>query len=95
MEMSGNVFEQCVGGYNFNYSSFNGLNGDGTITAAGLFNTANWPTAGGGQAGGIARGGFFASTAPNELRLSDRNWMTQNWNQVKNSAGGGRGVRIP
>jgi formylglycine-generating enzyme required for sulfatase activity len=95
MDMSGNVAEQCVGGYNFNYSSFNGLNGDGTITAAGLFNTANWPTAGGGQAGGIARGGFFASTAPNELRLSDRNWMTQNWNQVKNSAGGGRGVRIP
>ena len=95
MDMSGNVFEQCVGGYNFNYSSFNGLNGDGTITAAGLFNTANWPTAGGGQAGGIARGGSFNSGAPGELRLSDRNQMTNNFNQSKQSVVGGRGVRIP
>ena len=97
MDMSGNVAEQCVGGYNFNYSSFNGLNGDGTITAAGLFNTANWPTAGGGQAGGIARGGYFGPLTGGfgEARVSDRNWMTSNWNQTKNSAGGGRGVRIP
>ncbi|MFN5169278.1 MAG: SUMF1/EgtB/PvdO family nonheme iron enzyme [Cyclobacteriaceae bacterium] len=97
MDMSGNVAEQCVGGYNFNYSSFNGLNGDGTITAAGSFNTANWPTAGGGQAGGIARGGYFGPLTGGfgEARVSDRNWMISNWNQSRNSAGGGRGVRIP
>jgi formylglycine-generating enzyme required for sulfatase activity len=95
MEMCGNVFEQCVGGYSFNYSSFNGLNGDGTITATGLFNTANWPTAGGGQAGGIARGGSFNTGAPGELKLSDRNRMTDNFNQSKQAVVGGRGVRIP
>jgi formylglycine-generating enzyme required for sulfatase activity len=97
MEMSGNVAEQCVGGYNFSYGSFNGLNGNGAITAAGSANTANWPTAGGGQNGGVARGGYFGpmSSGIVEMRVSDRNWMTSNWNQSKNSAGGGRGVRNP
>lgn len=95
MDMSGNVFEQCVGGYNFNYSSFNGLNGDGTITAAGLFNTANWPTAGGGQGGGTVKGGSFNSGAPGDLRISDRWQMINNFNQSKQAVVGGRGVRIP
>ena len=94
MDMSGNVFEQCVGGYNFNYSSFNGLNGDGTITANGFFNTANWPINGGGQSGGIARGGSFNSGI-NDLKISDRSIMTNNFNQSKQPFVGGRGVRIP
>jgi len=98
MDMTGNVVEQCVGGYNFNYSSFNGLNGDGVIsTSNGDANTANWPVSGGGQAGGVARGGYFGpmSSGFGEARVSDRNWMTSNWNQLRNSAGGGRGVRVP
>ena len=95
MDMCGNVFEQCVGGYNFNYSSFNGLNGDGTITAAGLFDTANWPTAGGGQGGGTVKGGSFNSGAPGDLRISDRNRMVDNFNQSKQAVVGGRGVRTP
>jgi formylglycine-generating enzyme required for sulfatase activity len=94
MEMSGNVAEQCVGGDNFDYGFFNGLNGNGTITAGGTFNTANWPTAGGGNAGGIARGGHYNSGG-GELRISDRSQMTSNWNQSKNPAAGGRGVRTP
>jgi len=96
MDMSGNVFEQCVGGFNFNYGTFNALNGDGTITAAGLFNTANWPTAGGGTAGGIMRGGsFFSGTVNSDLRVSDRKNMINNNNQLKQPDVGGRGVRIP
>lgn len=95
LDMSGNVFEQCVGGFDFNYSSFNGLNGDGTITAAGLFNTANWPTAGGGQGGGIGRGGSFNSGVAVGLQLSDRGQMTINTNQTKQPIFGGRGVRVP
>jgi hypothetical protein len=97
MEMTGNVAEQCVGGYNFNYSSFNGLNGDGTLSSNGAANTLNWPTNGGGQGGGIARGGFFGPMGSGyaEGRVSDRTWMTSNWNQALNSAGGGRGVRVP
>jgi formylglycine-generating enzyme required for sulfatase activity len=94
MDMTGNVFEQCVGGYNFNFSSFNGLNGDGTISANGFFNTANWPISGGGQSGGIARGGSFNSGV-NELKISDRGTMTNNFNQSKQAVVGGRGVRIP
>ena len=95
--MTGNVAEQCVGGYNFNYSSFNGLNGDGTLSSNGAANTLNWPANGGGQGGGVARGGFFGpmTSGFGEGRVSDRNWMTSNWNQTLNSAGGGRGVRVP
>jgi formylglycine-generating enzyme required for sulfatase activity len=94
MDMSGNLMEQCVGGYNFNYGTFNGLNGDGTITPAGLFNTANWPVAGGGTGGGILRGGGFNVTIA-ELRTSDRSYRGSNVNQSRLSNVGGRGVRTP
>jgi hypothetical protein len=94
MDMSGNLFEQCVGGFNFNYGTFNGLNGDGTITSTGLFNTANWPVAGGGQAGGILRGGGYNASLP-ELRTSNRTYLTSNTNQSRLTSAGGRGVRTP
>ncbi|MFO0435368.1 MAG: hypothetical protein ACK5ZT_08985 [Sphingobacteriaceae bacterium] len=94
MDMSGNLMEQCVGGYNFNYGTFNGLNGDGTITSTGLFNTANWPVAGGGAAGGIARGGGYNASLA-ELRTSDRTYWSSNVNQSRLGTAGGRGVRTP
>ena len=92
MEMSGNVWEQCVGGYNFNYSDFTNACGDGTLTATGAANTANWPSAGGGQGGGVIRGGGFWS-APLVLRISENGQMTNNTNQGRIGAVGGRGVR--
>ena len=94
MDMSGNLMEQCVGGYNINYGTFNGLNGDGTITSTALFNTANWPVAGGGAAGGILRGGAYGSIIA-ELRTSDRSYLTSNANQSRQPYAGGRGVRTP
>jgi len=93
MEMSGNVWEQCVGGYNFNYSAFTNACGDGTLTAAGLANTPNWPVSGGGQAGGVLKGGSYAE-AVQQLTISDRAQMTNNANQNRNNPNvGGRGVR--
>jgi formylglycine-generating enzyme required for sulfatase activity len=92
MEMSGNVWEQCVGGFNFNYSNFTNACGDGTLTAAGAANTANWPVSGGGQAGGVLRGGGFES-ATVSLRISENGQMTSNANQVRFQTVGGRGVR--
>jgi formylglycine-generating enzyme required for sulfatase activity len=92
MEMSGNVWEQCVGGGNFNYSNFTNACGDGTLTAAGAANTANWPVSGGGQNGGVLRGGGFESS-PSNLRISDNGMLTYNGNQGRVQTIGGRGVR--
>jgi formylglycine-generating enzyme required for sulfatase activity len=92
MEMSGNVWEQCVGGHNFNYSNFTNACGDGTLTAAGAANTANWPVSGGGSFGGVLRGGGFES-APISLRISENGQMTNNSNQGRSQLFGGRGVR--
>jgi formylglycine-generating enzyme required for sulfatase activity len=93
MEMSGNVWEQCVGGQNnFNYGGFTSACGDGTLTAAGAANTANWPSTGGGQFGGIIRGGGFAD-AGGPQRISDRVNLNNNVNQGRNQSIGGRGVR--
>jgi formylglycine-generating enzyme required for sulfatase activity len=93
MEMSGNVWEQCVGGYNFNYSAFTSACGNGTLTAAGTADTPNWPVAGGGQGGGVLRGGSYAENALQQ-RISDCVQMTNNANQNRNNPNvGGRGVR--
>ena len=92
MELSGNVMEQCVGGYNFNYSAFTSANGDGEIATNGTADMAGWPVDGGGQKGGVGRGGDWFSGSQ-YLRVSDRAFMVQNVNQVRDGRFGGRGVR--
>jgi formylglycine-generating enzyme required for sulfatase activity len=93
MEMSGNVWEQCVGGrQEYNYGGFTSACGDGTLTSAGAANTANWPPTGGGQGGGILRGAGFADTWGPQ-RISDRVQIGTNVNQGRNQSIGGRGVR--
>jgi formylglycine-generating enzyme required for sulfatase activity len=93
MEMSGNVWEQCIGGYNGNYSAFTAACGDGALTASGAANTAGWPASGGANGGGgIARGGGYDSGAA-FATISDRGLMTYNGNQGRVQSIGGRGVR--
>jgi hypothetical protein len=93
MEMSGNVWEQCIGGYNGNYSAFTAACGDGALTAAGAANTAGWPASGGANGGGgIVKGGGYDSGAAN-CQISDRGSMTYNGNQGRVQSIGGRGVR--
>ncbi len=93
MDMSGNVDEQCVGGYNFNYSGFTTANGDGSLTAVGSANTSGWPSTGGGQYGGISKGSDWYSNNNAYLNISDRYQMVQNYNQNRDYRVGGRGVR--
>ncbi|MFN7689046.1 MAG: hypothetical protein ACK5OP_15060, partial [Sphingobacteriales bacterium] len=81
-----------VGGYNFNYSNFTNACGDGTLTAAGAANTANWPVSGGGQGGGILRGGGVESGLI-ILRISENGQMNTTSNQGRVQTVGGRGVR--
>jgi len=92
MDMGGNVWEQCLGGYSYNYSGFTSVNGDGDLTVSGLANTANWPLLGGGQGGGIIRGGNWYDGAGFCL-TSYRDLMTNNLNQSRDNRVGGRGVR--
>ena len=92
MELSGNVNEQCVGGYAFNYSAFTRVNGNGAITANGSADTVGWPTLGGGQFGGLSRGGDWFNVS-SFLRVSDRAWIINNTNQGRLRTHGGRGVR--
>ncbi|MEO6884551.1 MAG: SUMF1/EgtB/PvdO family nonheme iron enzyme [Bacteroidia bacterium] len=93
MDLSGNVDEQCLGGYNYNYSTFTNINGDGSLSSVGTANTANWPSLGGGQNGGIMRGSNWFTPTVSDLNVSDRGLMTQNYNNNRDYRVGGRGVR--
>lgn len=43
LDMTGNVYERAVGGYNFDYSSFSTVNGDGNLDSEGFANVIGWP----------------------------------------------------
>lgn len=97
LDLSGNVYEQCFGGYQWNWSLFTNANGDGTLDSNGNANTTGWPPTGGGGVtagigGGVIRGGSWNETAA-RLVISDRLNISSNINQIRNSAVGGRGVR--
>jgi hypothetical protein len=95
MEMGGNVCEQCVGGYQFNYSAFTSAPGDGNLTAAGNADSPLWPVNGGANGGGgICRGGEWYDNGWTYCCTSNRDWLTNNQNQNnKDYRIGGRGVR--
>lgn len=93
MDMSGNVAEQCVGGYNFNYSAFTTTVGDGSLSTVGACNITNCPTTGGGQQGALTRGGDWFTNTAGYTNVSDRGTMTSNYNALRDYRVGGRGVR--
>ena len=43
MDMTSNVFERAIGGYNFDYSGFTAVNGDGNLDSYGFANVMGWP----------------------------------------------------
>ncbi len=98
MELSGNLYEQCVGGTGYNYSDFNTTNGNGALSNIGLADVNGWPKNGGLSSGTIFRGGSF-NTLIAEVRycqISDRSFyqgQAENGNAVRNKEVGGRGVR--
>jgi hypothetical protein len=57
MEMSGNLAEGVVGVGTSSGRTFTGLHGDGTLSAAGEANVANWPRG----SGLFLRGGWYDS----------------------------------
>jgi formylglycine-generating enzyme required for sulfatase activity len=93
MDMGGNLFEQCIGGMTYNFSTFTTANGDGYLTAAGAANTPNWPPNGGGAGGGITRGSEWFDNSPQWGQTSNRDLLNNNFNQTRDYRVGGRGVR--
>lgn len=93
MDMSGNVAEQCIGGYNFNFSAFTAAVGDGSLSTVGSCNIVNCPSTGGGQQGALTRGGDWFTSGIFTTNVSDRGLMTNNYNSFRDHRVGGRGVR--
>jgi len=97
MDMSGNVWEQCVGGQNTGATNYGytGVLGDGLLLATGYANTSGWPAWGGINGGGIMRGGDWFTSDARTLQISDRwNFFGYiNLNQSRDLRVGGRGVR--
>ena len=97
MDLSGNVWEQCVSvgsdvqGPGLNY---NGLNGDGNLNLTGNHNTANWP-ANTVIRSVIVRGGNWEYPAQ-RAQTSDRFYVNSiAENSTRTARTGGRGVRRP
>jgi len=91
MEMSGNIWEHCIGVNTHTDVTgtidFQGINGDGYLDATGLWNEPNWATAGVGSA---LRGGAW-NDPTSYLRIGSRLYYTWSGNRGYNT--GGRGIR--
>ena len=90
MEMSGNVSEVCVNGYE-KYNLYTGVWGDGVLSATGGFDVPDWITMTGGNNDFVAKGGHWQD-AWQRLLVTDRNVIvnaddTRSWNRQM------RGVR--
>ncbi len=90
MEMSGNLWELCVG-VNEPGLAFDGRHGDGTLNADGRADVPNWPTAeGAGHRGGALNSGIIGPFR--DLAISDRFYADLPPLLRRNTVGG-RGVR--
>ncbi|MFM1756694.1 MAG: hypothetical protein RL621_1667 [Bacteroidota bacterium] len=94
LDMTGNAFERCIGGHNFDYSNFTNANGDGIITSDGYANVAGWVIDTNNrdtyESYYIRRGG--SSNSWNDIHVSNRQYY--NWGDGnRDFISGGRGVR--
>jgi formylglycine-generating enzyme required for sulfatase activity len=96
MELSGNVWEQCIGGRSqVNISTFTTANGNGALNTAGFCDIFTWPANGGANTGTALRGGAWNSAAQT-LNTGDRSGRGINNPSTSNTRAdnvGGRGVR--
>ncbi|MFN4123887.1 MAG: formylglycine-generating enzyme family protein [Flavobacteriales bacterium] len=96
MELSGNVYEQCLHvGYNGGSGNgaapiFEGNLGDGALSSSGYANAANWGTV----IRSVVRGGNWKNI-PEYCRTSNRQFITSagGENEQRKETTGGRGVR--
>jgi formylglycine-generating enzyme required for sulfatase activity len=90
MEMSGNLYERCIGVGTPINRAYTGAHGNGELLSSGNHNVANWPAV--GSQGAIAyRGGSWANSS-SLCAISDRN-SAAILSSVTNSRIGARGGR--
>lgn len=90
MEMSGNLYERCIGVGTPTNRAFAGTHGDGILSAAGAHNVPTWPAV--GSEGAVSyRGGSWANDI-GFLRVADRTSACI-LNSITNGRIGIRGVR--
>ena len=94
LEMSGNLWEPCVGVREETSTTgtvaFTRQAGNGYLSPTGFANVAGWPSVTANTQGWMQRGGSWG-TPTNSLRTSDRDGFY--WNGTRNDQTGGRGSR--
>lgn len=92
MEMSGNVYEQCIqvntSNSNNSPSAYDGIWGDGQLLSSGIYDVVNWPTSG----YYIYRGGSYRNNQ-DRARVSDRYYRARSSYTSRAQDQGGRGCR--
>jgi formylglycine-generating enzyme required for sulfatase activity len=92
VDLSGNVWERCVTVGNSTGRAFEGrYHGNGSLDSSGDANVSTWP--GTNALGSGLRGGDWAQTFANVLKLSNRS-VAGSTSTARNSNLGGRGVRV-
>jgi len=90
MELSGNLYERCIGVGSPINRAYTGTHGDGTLPSSGNHNVANWPAV--GSEGAIAyRGGSWTNSL-NRCGIADRE-SAAILSSITNSRVGARGAR--
>jgi hypothetical protein len=94
MEMAGNMVEQIITMGYPEGRAFTGRPGDGRLAATGFTDEGNWPARATLYQGSGNKGGYYNSSSPFDLMVSDRRIAADNFAFFSGKAGnGGRGVR--
>ncbi|HVW59755.1 MAG TPA: SUMF1/EgtB/PvdO family nonheme iron enzyme [Puia sp.] len=94
MEMAGNMVEQIITMGYPEGRAFTGRPGDGRLAATGFTDEGNWPARTTLYQGSGNKGGYYNSSSPFDLMVSDRRIAADNFAFFSGKAGnGGRGVR--
>lgn len=92
MEMSGNLFEQCIQiniSASTTASSYTGIWGNGQLTTSGIYDVSNWPS---GTTFFIQKGGSYYQSS-SYAHVSCRYWRARTNYTTRNQDVGGRGAR--
>jgi hypothetical protein len=92
--MTGSIYERCVGGWSYDYSTFTTTNGDGNITSEAYANVTGWPI---NISNRDIYEGYFARRGASCSRTEGMALSNRQWGQVNDGNRdygiGGRGVR--
>ncbi|MCX6336205.1 MAG: hypothetical protein NT153_02780 [Bacteroidetes bacterium] len=89
LNMTGSVFERCLGGFNSDFSAFTNINGNGNISSTAGADVNGWPSP--SSTNYIERGGSAGNEGYRQQSVSSR--FRNNLGDDYSHVFGGRGVR--